>query len=152
MITDRVECAGMYAGLGERISLGLALLNEEQVRTSAPGRYEVQEDLIFFVTDVYRSRPIEISRFESHRKYLDIQYVVSGREWISYGPVEGLTVETPYVPDKDVEFYASVESASRVLMQAGTFAIFFPHDAHMPGLMVERPEEVRKIVVKIRLE
>lgn len=152
MIADRVECAGMYGGLGGRIALGLALLADERVRGSAPGRYEVEDDWIYYISDTYMSRPAAQSHLESHRKFLDIQYIVSGREWIGYCPVEGLTVDRPYEVDKDVEFYKPVEPISRILMNAGTFAIFFPHDAHMPGQMVERPEQVKKVVVKIRLE
>lgn len=142
----------MYGGLGERIALGLALLSEERVLGSAPGRYEVQDDMIYFITDTYLSRPAEQSHLEAHRKYLDIQYIVSGQEWIGHCIAEGLTVEQAYDAGRDVEFYQPPALMSRVLMQEGMFAIFFPHDAHMPGQMVERPEQVRKIVVKICIE
>ena len=152
MIADRIECAGMYGGLGERIALGLSLLGEERVLAGEPGRYEVDGDRIYYVIDTYLNRPTEQSHLESHRKYLDIQYVVSGREWIGCCPVEGLAVDRPYDVSKDVEFYKPASPIGRVLMTEGMFAIFFPHDAHMPGQMVERPEQVKKIVVKIRVE
>jgi len=153
MIADRIECAGKYKGLGERIAAGLALLAEERVRAAEPGRYEVEGDRIYYAVDTYMNRPAEQSSPETHRKYIDIQYIVSGREWIGYCPAKGLTVDRPYDADKDVEFYKKpVAPISRVLMTAGMFAIFYPHDVHMPGCMVEQPEQVKKIVVKIRLE
>ena len=35
-------------------------------------------------------------------------------------------------------------------MRPGLFAVFFPQDAHMPGLAVDQPEPVKKMVIKIR--
>ena len=43
------------------------------------------------------------------------------------------------------------ESGRAVEMRAGNFAILFPHDARMPGLIHGRPERVRKVVVKVRI-
>ena len=36
-----------------------------------------------------------------------------------------------------------------VTLTGGTFALLFPHDAHMPRLALGAPEPVKKIVIKI---
>jgi YhcH/YjgK/YiaL family protein len=41
---------------------------------------------------------------------------------------------------------------THVAMEAGTFAIIWPHEAHMPGRMFDKPEHVKKIVVKVKAE
>ena len=149
MIKDRLENCGIYYGLGERIAKGLALLNDEAVRNSAPGRYEVDGEDMYYNFDSYETMPAGQGRFEAHRRYIDIQYIVSGREWIGVREIEGLRVQAGYDAKKDIEFYYSAEPMSRVVLGAGDFAIFRPGDAHMPCRMFDKPERVRKIVVKV---
>ncbi|HML74505.1 MAG TPA: YhcH/YjgK/YiaL family protein [Anaerohalosphaeraceae bacterium] len=152
MICDKLDNAEMYYGLGQRIAQGLALLKDPAVLASAPGRYEVDGENLYFSVDEYDSKPEAQGRFESHRKYVDIQYIVSGREWIGVRELEGLKTETPYDVKKDIEFYDRAEPMTRLDMEAGTFAILWPHDAHMPCRMFDKPERVKKIVVKVRVE
>ncbi|MHC4951330.1 MAG: NanQ anomerase/TabA/YiaL family protein, partial [Planctomycetota bacterium] len=96
MILDQLDSALMYTGLGERIAVGLALLNEDSVRNAAPGKYEVDGENLFYIVDEYETKPIEKGRLEIHRKYLDIQYIVRGEECIGYAPLEGLTETMAY--------------------------------------------------------
>jgi YhcH/YjgK/YiaL family protein len=152
MICDKLDNAVIYYGLGQRIAQGLALLKDPAVLASAPGRYEVDGENLYLSVDEYDSKPEAQGRFESHRKYVDIQYIVSGREWIGVRELEGLKTETPYDVNKDIEFYYRTEMMTRLDMEAGTFAILWPHDAHMPCRMFDKPERVKKIVVKVRVE
>ena len=152
MILGQLDSALLYGGLGERIATGLALLNENSVRNAAPGKHEVQGDDLFYVVGEYETQSIELGRLEIHRKYLDIQYVVSGTECIGHAPLEGLTEETPYNSEKDLVFYQHEPTMSKLILKQGMFAIFWPNEPHMPGWMVNTSEKVKKIVVKIRME
>ena len=152
MILDQLDNALIYAGLGERISIGLALLNEDSVRNAAPGRHEVDGENLFYVVDEYETKPAEEGRLEIHRKYLDIQYIVSGEECIGVAPLEGLTEETPYDGEKDLAFYKYEPTMSNLHLQQGMFAIFWPNEPHMPCRSIDKAETVKKIVVKIRME
>jgi YhcH/YjgK/YiaL family protein len=152
MIIDKIDSAEIYYGLGQRIAQGLALLKDPDVLNAAKGRYEVDGVELYFMVDEYDSKPETDGRFEAHRKYLDIQFVVSGREWIGCRELEGLKLETPYNPDKDIEFYHRAEPMIRIDMEAGTFCILWPHEAHMPCRMFDKPEHVKKIVVKVKME
>ena len=152
MILDKLDNALLYGGLGQRIATGLALLNEDCVRDVAPGKYEVRGDDIFYIVDEYETKPVEEGRLEIHRKYLDIQYIVSGSECIGYAPLAGLTEETPYDGERDLAFYHYEPSMSKLIFKQGSFAIFWPNEAHMPGRSIESPEKIKKIVVKIRME
>ena len=152
MILDQLDSALIYTGLGERISIGLALLNEDPVRNAAPGRYEVDGENLFYIVDEYETKPLQEGRLEIHRKYLDIQYIVSGEECIGVAPLEGLTEETPYVGQKDLAFYEYEPSMSKLHLKQGMFAIFWPNEPHMPGRSINTTETVKKIVVKIRME
>ena len=152
MILDQLDNALMYGGLGERIMVGLALLNEEGVRNAAPGKYEVDGDNLFYNVDEYETKPVEEGRMEIHRKYLDIQYIVSGAEIIGVAPLEGLTEESPYDGEKDLAFYQNEPAMSRLHLKQGMFAIFWPNEPHMPCRSINNPEKVKKIVVKVQMQ
>lgn len=152
MILDHLDSALMYGALGQRIAIGLALLNEESVRNAAPGKHEVDGENLFYIVDEYETKPVEEGRLEIHRKYLDIQYIVSGSECIGTAPLEGLSEETPYAGETDLAFYESSPTMSRLHLKQGMFTIFWPNEPHMPGRSIQVPEKVKKIVVKVRME
>jgi YhcH/YjgK/YiaL family protein len=152
VVFDHLDNALMYSGLGERITIGLSLLNEDSIRNAAPGKYEVDGENLFYVVSEYETKPIEEGKLEIHRKYLDIQYIVSGEECIGVAPLEGLTEETPYNGEKDLAFYHYDPTMSKLHLKQGMFAIFWPNEPHMPGRSIDRAEKVKKIVVKIRME
>lgn len=152
MILDQLDSALVYGALGQRIMIGLSLLNEESVCNAEPGKYDVEGENIFYMLDEYETKPAEEGRLEIHRKYLDIQYIVSGAECIGFAPLEGLTEEAPYDVEKDLAFYTSSPTMSKLILKQGMFAIFWPNEPHMPGLNIGKAEMVKKIVVKIRME
>jgi YhcH/YjgK/YiaL family protein len=74
--------------------------------------------------------------------------MVEGAEVMGCAALADLQVTEPYNVEKDVLFLTGTGNFFTV--SAGMFAIFFPHDAHMPQLAVTTPAPVRKIVVKVR--
>lgn len=152
MIVDQVNSVGLYGALGSRIAKALAILNDEKLCEAAPGKYEVDGDNLFYVVDEYETKPVEEGKLEIHRKYLDIQYTVSGTECIGYAPLEGLTEQTPYNGENDAAFYKYGPSMSKLILKQGMFAIFWPNEAHMPGRTADKQERIKKIVVKVRME
>ncbi len=152
MILDHLDNMLLYGGLGQRVAVGLALLNEESVRQAPPGRYAGQGDDLFYIVDEYETKPVEDGQLEIHRKYMDIQYIVSGVECIGAAPLEGLTEAIPYDGEKDLAFYEVPSQMSRLILTAGMFAIFWPNEPHLPQRIASKSERVKKIVVKIRME
>ena len=152
MILDHLDSALLYNNLGQRIAIGLALLNEESVRDAAPGKYEVEGENLFYIVDEYETKPVEEGRFEIHRKYLDIQYIISGEERIGVAPLEGLIEETPYDGKQDLAFYKYEPAMSKLVLKQGMFAIFWPNEPHMPGRSIDKAGTVKKIVIKVRME
>ncbi|MHC4231403.1 MAG: NanQ anomerase/TabA/YiaL family protein [Planctomycetota bacterium] len=153
MILDQLDSALIYTGLGKRISIGLALLNEDPVRNATPGEYKVDGENLFYIVDEYETKPAEEGRLEIHRRYLDIQYIVSGEECIGVAPLEGLTEETLYDGKRDLAFYKFEPSMSQLHLKQGMFAIFWPNEPHMPCRRIgSTSEKVKKIVVKVRME
>ena len=115
------------------------------------GRHAIDGDHVFAIVSSYHTGPATEKRFETHRIYVDLQYVASGAERILHAPADGMTVETPYDEANDIAFYAEPRASSSLLMRAGDLAVFHPADAHKPGCMAGGRDEVRKVVVKVRL-
>jgi YhcH/YjgK/YiaL family protein len=89
------------------------------------------------------------ARYESHRKYIDLQYTITGSELIEWSLARTLKPDGGYEEAKDLQFYLPSDSRSVVHMQPGHFGIFFPQDAHMPKLSDGKEGSVYKLVVKI---
>ena len=43
----------------------------------------------------------------------------------------------------------AVHAADRLLLSGGEFAIFYPHDGHMPSIAAASPSTVSKVVLKV---
>lgn len=92
------------------------------------------------------------SRFEAHRKMVDVQIVVSGTELIHFAPItDEFQVEQEYDPKKDIMFMNG-EVKDTVILRAGDACVIGPDLAHMPGMAVNGSEHVKKIVIKIPVE
>ena len=113
------------------------------------GRYELDGDKVFALVQSYQSKPRAEGKWEAHCKYIDVQYIASGAERIGWTHVSRLTLTEPYDETKDIAFYKG--TGDFVTVPAGSFAILFPEDAHMPGIAVDTPSPVTKVVVKVRV-
>lgn len=92
------------------------------------------------------------SRFEAHRKMVDVQIIVSGTELIHFAPInDNFVVEEPYDENRDIMFMKG-EVKDTVLLRAGDACIIGPELAHMPGMAVNGSAHVQKIVLKIPVE
>ena len=113
------------------------------------GRYDVSGDDAYIVISSYETNPVTSERrFEAHRDYIDIQLLLEGRELIGFAARDALTVTDEYRPD--YELYGMIEEFDRVILERGKFVIIYPNEPHAPGLAVNVPERVRKVVVKVK--
>lgn len=151
MIFDSLATPDPHATLSPRLEAGLAWLRALDPATP-DGRYPIEGDDVFALVQTYETGPSTEKRFESHRKFLDIQYVFEGEERMLHAPARLLEVETPYDDPTDILFYAEPKYASSLLVRTGDFTVFHPGDAHKPGCMAGARHRVRKVVVKVRIE
>ena len=115
------------------------------------GRYEIDGDRIYASIQGYETHAPDPDKLEIHRKYVDIQLLLAGKESILCRPVDDLAVTVPYDDGKDIAFYRAAEgNYVTVTLEPGKFAVFFPEEGHMPGLSCAGAgREVVKVVVKI---
>ena len=150
MILDRIENASLYYCLGARIELALRALQKADLLNAAPGCYELDGSDVFALCQRYDTKPRELGKWEAHRRNIDVQYVVSGTEVMGHAHLADMQISEPYNEEKDVLFLTG--RGNFFTVTAGMFAIFFPHDVHMPTLSASLPAPVQKIVVKVRAD
>lgn len=99
----------------------------------------------------FTTKPEGECKFEAHRVYSDLHYIVEGVERIATADITTLDVDTEYNEDKDIGFYFG-NADGYYDLKPGQFMVCFPNDAHKPGVAVKNPENVKKIVFKIKVE
>ena len=150
MISDTLDQCHRYTSLSPRFAAAFDFL-EKLPPHHPPGRYEIDGNDCFALMQSYRSQPREMGKVETHRQYIDIQFIQAGRETMLWSPINALPhVTQPYNAEKDVIFYATPLNMLPLTLTAGQFVIFFPTDGHAGGLEWSGQSEVRKVVIKVR--
>jgi YhcH/YjgK/YiaL family protein len=115
-----------------------------------PGIHRLRGGSMYANVRGYDTKPREACRYESHRRYIDFQYCISGGECIEWQPLPDLAPKDEYDETKDVvHFYAPEQPAAILRMTPGSFALFFPCDGHMPKVSDGTNSHVNKLVIKI---
>lgn len=117
------------------------------------GRYDLDVSIgLYAVVMSYATVLPEASRFESHRKVVDLQYTISGGEGIEWAHTSMLTEDGPYQIENDLQFYCAREPSAIVENLPGYFSIYTPTDAHRPKIRLVDSTDVFKVVVKIPVQ
>lgn len=125
-------------------------LRMRAIRDLADGKIEIDEQRVFALVQRYETVMTGDPKFECHRKYIDVQYIVSGEEVIGWAPVERMTITEAYDVDKDICFGTVAQGGmTPVHLKAGQLAVLYPEDGHAPKLAARAPSPVMKIVVKV---
>jgi len=150
MICGRLDGWRNIQGI-EGLEAGFAFLERADLATLPMGKHEIQGDAVFALAMKAPSKTTSEARFESHRDYIDIQYLLSGEEMIGVAPVGQLRGATPYDAAKDLIFYATPDRYHELAIPPGGFAVFFPWEGHMPLCHSRGPRELHKVVIKVSL-
>lgn len=150
MILDLLGRAGLYESLHPNLPLAFDFLRAARADL-APGRHGIAGDALYANVMDYETKPATDATHEAHRRYADVQFMLSGEEVIRYTPLERLGAGTGYVPEKDYELFPAPVDPFDLVLRPGQFAIFLPGEGHQPGVAWRRPGPVRKIVVKMAL-
>lgn len=149
MILSPLSQADRYAGLHPRFPAAFAFLRQEGLADLTPGRYEIDGDKLFALITDGPGRSRDEGKLESHRAYIDIQYVAGGIDEMGWKSTPTCTQpQSEFDTAKDVVLYDDTPDAY-VATGPGSFAIFFPEDAHTPLLS---DGNLHKVVMKIAIE
>lgn len=152
MIFDSAKNLDFYRTLGVegRYAKAVDFLQNNDLENMAPGKYEIDGKNVYANVTEYTTIPWEEAKYESHRDYTDIQYVIKGSEIMTYAPVEALNVKVPYNEEKDVVFYDNENPGLKIVAKDGEYIIFNPWDGHKPKAAAGEPAPIKKVIVKIK--
>lgn len=149
---NRKAFAISYFRNKERWDKAFIFLKSSDLTALELKRYDIDGDNLYAPVSEYLTKNEEDARYEAHQKYIDIQYVVSGKELIGVAPVsQKKDVLEAYDSTKDIEFLTVTGGENRPALP-DKFFIFFPDDAHRPGLKDGENSPVRKVVVKVKID
>lgn len=149
MILDSLENYQLYSTINERIAKGFAFLHNTDLEAIPSGKHDIDGDIIFALVQEYQTKPLAECKLESHKKYIDIQYVIRGEEFMGVTTKNNQKI-LEVNEDKDYTFYEGTTSLVRV--SKGMFTIFFPDDLHQPCVQTELASEVKKVVIKVLIQ
>lgn len=149
MILDKIENAERYKGINELLYEGLKFLAENDFKETETGKFYLKDDLLYAMVNEYETKSENECKLESHKKYIDIQFIVIGEENIGHITYKGQVPTVPYNSEKDITFFDG--EVNMLTLREGMFAIFYPDDLHQPGIEVEKKAMVKKVVVKVRV-
>ena len=148
MILDKLDRLGSYAALNAGFETVRAFMATTDLAALPLGRCEIDGDGVFAIVARDENRGRDGAKLEIHRKYIDVQVILSGVDEMGYKPLSECGLPAgEYDADKDVQFFSD-SSEAWIAVSPGRFAIFFPQDAHAP-LAGAGGEEVHKIVFKV---
>lgn len=153
MIKGNIKDAALYEKLYPGFEEAFAALKTYTDATEL-GRHELGGDELYANVQRYASKDPAAAKFENHHRYIDVQFVLSGKEKIWVTTPEGLTCTDAYNEAGDCELFAVSGDYTELDMRAGDFAILFPGEPHAPGVRYDgRTEEtVGKVVVKVAVK
>ena len=149
---NRREFAISYFKLKDRWDKAFEYMSNPNLKDLEAKRYDIDGNNLYALVQQYNSKNEADARYESHKKYIDIQYVLSGKELMGIGPMSDLQeIQQPYNESSDIQYF-SVSKITNRKAEAGRFLIFFPSDAHRPGLKDGENSPVKKVVLKLKID
>ena len=77
---DKVQFAQQYHLNKALWDKAFAYLKQTNLQTLANGRYAIDGDNVYAIVTEAPTKDYDKTAFESHRKYIDLQYVITGNE------------------------------------------------------------------------
>lgn len=149
MIIDNIKNAKKYYNLSPLIKKAFEYLEKNNLKNINCGKYEIEGDDIFMNIQEYQTKQIQDTKAEAHKKYIDIQFMITGSETMGYANIDNNLGLISQDEDNDVYFYKS--DLQFTTLSENDFVIFMPQDIHMPCLDVNNEKQkVKKVIVKIK--
>ena len=146
MIVDVLENKELYYGIHKNMKPAFEFIEKAVKENLEVGRYELDGKNLFALVQEYDSKTD--AKWEYHRKYIDIQFIVSGKEIITWDNIRNVPNGVEYNEEKDIAKF-DMDGGTDVIMEAGYYNILYPQDLHQPGRVFDKVEPIKKIVIKI---
>lgn len=149
MIFDTLDNCEKYFKMHESFELAFEFIKSVLAGYTTSNKYALKDMDVYATLSKYTTH--EFQMYEAHKKYIDIQFIIKGNEQMFYKPTSECVAKTDYNADKDCVMLTA-EEPTILEAKPGMFAIFYPEDAHAPGLISGEASYVHKVVVKVKAD
>lgn len=151
MIYDDVAHAGRYRGISVWLDKAIDCMEQTDFTALEPGTYQVDGEDVYYMVQAPALKEEADTKWEIHRRYIDIQIGLEDGEGISYLPADQVEGWQAYNDQKDVTLAFGPDTGVMLPLNKGMFALLFPHDGHRPCMKIGEAAEGRKVVFKVRV-
>ncbi len=152
MIQTKVADLNRYVSLNPHFETAFAALAKMAAEPFVTGRHEVDGDNVYIIALDYDTHPVETAKSEAHKKYIDVMWIVSGKEQLGYYPTaDHKNITMAYDESSDCLLADIEKDTSYQQFFAGNVVILFPEDGHAPGLDLDGTQHVQKLIAKVRV-
>lgn len=146
MVISSLENYEKYIA-NDRIRQAFEFLKNTNLLDLEVGKHIIDGDKIFALVQNYSTKDQNLCKYESHKRYIDIQYIVSGKEKISYTNIKNLKLKNEDKENDKILYEDTL--GNELIINEGEFVIFYPEDGHKACIKVNKEESVKKIVLKV---
>lgn len=125
MIFDRLSNCEKFYGVNKNFEKAFEFIKRAVLEDLSAGRYDIQDKDIYAFVQEYDTDPDGIYFFEGHKKYIDIQCIISGIEAIESLHISKTKPKAAYDAEKDITFYENTDNAGKLILESGEYAVFF---------------------------
>jgi YhcH/YjgK/YiaL family protein len=150
MIIDTLANTNRYTSLHSGIAKAFEWLQSTELNNLTAGKYSIEDENVFAIVQEYKTLDAADEQMEAHKKYIDVQYMISGEEMVGLSLLNDQTISKEYDAEADF-FLVSGSPSFFATLSEGNFMIFFPTDLHIPCIKINEPAPVKKVVVKVRI-
>ena len=152
MIFDTISNCNLYYGINDKFEKAFEFIKKAVADNLPEGKYEIEGEKFFASVQEYTTKAPCEAKGETHRKYIDIQFIERGTENVEMMNISVAEPINEYNCEKDVQFFKDNENAKICPISAGEYGIFMPYDIHKPGMCINgKPADVKKVVVKVKV-
>lgn len=150
MIYDKLENIRTYKGLSPAWDAAINAIFDHIFADKPEGKYVLQGEQFYY--SVQNAAYIRHGQWEAHRKYIDIQFSLTGDEICRCAAVTDLHDWQAYDAARDILFSGDTDSGVSIPLLKGWFIALFPQDAHMPCVPAGDAESGCKVVFKVPMQ
>tara|TARA_B110000967_G_scaffold207064_1_gene255444 strand:- start:26994 stop:27449 length:456 start_codon:yes stop_codon:yes gene_type:complete len=149
MILDKIENSALYTGAHPKFHLVFDFIKNKDLLALPLGKHLLEDRSIFAIVMEYDTLDEKECKVESHKKYIDLQYMVSGAELTGVTSFEGQVPSTAYNEENDFQFY-NLTNLPKLTLKERCFAVYYPDDIHQTTISIDgKSKKNRKVVFKI---
>lgn len=150
MVVTDLNHVDQQVSMTDNLAKAMDFLRQLDTDRVAEGRVDIDGEEVFALFQRYETITADPPKFEYHKRYIDIQYMVSGEEIIGWAPFDRMTITEEYDMAKDICFgHVPKGQTTPVYLRAGQLAVLYPEDGHAPRLAAGSRSDVLKIVIKV---